>query len=283
MTPRTPERLGLCSWSMRPRDAGHMAAIMEELGVRKLQLGLVPHRDDAGLVDGVPEALARIGARVVSGMFGTVGEDYTTMETIRRTGGIVPDQHWEANQQVARKAAAKARELGLPLVSFHAGFLPHDMESAGFRKLADRIEVVAGIFGDQGIDLLFETGQETAGDLWSFFDHIEARGVSNLGVNFDPANMILYDKGDPIEALRRLLPRVRSIHIKDAVRTVTPGEWGAEAVVGEGQVDWPAFIRTLAEGGYTGDLLVEREWGDDRVGDARKAIETITRAMGETG
>lgn len=283
MTPRTPERLGLCSWSMRPRDAGHMAAIMEELGVKKLQLGLVPHRDDAGLVDGVPEALARIGARVVSGMFGTVGEDYTTMETIRRTGGIVPDEHWEANQQVARRAAAKARELGLPLVSFHAGFLPHDMESAGFRKLADRIEVVAGIFGDQGIDLLFETGQETADDLWSFFDHIEARGVSNLGVNFDPANMILYDKGDPIEALRRLLPRVRSIHIKDAVRTVTPGEWGAEAVVGQGQVDWPAFIRTLAEGGYTGDLLVEREWGDDRVGDARKAIEAITRAMGETG
>lgn len=283
MTPRTPERLGLCSWSMRPRDAGHMAAIMEELGVRKLQLGLVPHRDDAGLVDGVPEAIARIGARVVSGMFGTVGEDYTTMETIRRTGGIVPDQHWEANQQVARKAAAKARELGLPLVSFHAGFLPHDMESAGFRKLADRIEVVAGIFGDQGIDLLFETGQETADDLWSFFDHIEARGVSNLGVNFDPANMILYDKGDPIEALRRLLPRVRSIHIKDAVRTTTPGEWGAEAVVGEGQVDWPAFIRTLAEGGYTGDLLVEREWGEDRVGDARKAIEAIARAMGETG
>ncbi len=283
MTPRTPERIGLCSWSMRPRHAGHMAAIMEELGVRKLQLGLVPHRDDAGLVDGVPEAIARIGARVVSGMFGTVGEDYTTMETIRRTGGIVPDEHWEANQQVAREAAAKARELGLPLVSFHAGFLPHDMESAGFRKLADRIEVVAGIFGDQGIDLLFETGQETADDLWSFFDHIEARGVSNLGVNFDPANMILYDKGDPIEALRRLLPRVRSIHIKDAVRTVTPGEWGAEAVVGEGQVDWPAFIRTLAEGGYTGDLLVEREWGEDRVGDARKAIETITRAMGETG
>ena len=283
MTPQTPEQIGLCSWSMRPRDAAHMAAVMEELGVRKLQLGLVPHRDDAGLVDGVPEALARIGARVVSGMFGTLGEDYKTMETIRRTGGIVPDEHWEANQLVARRAAAKARELGLPLVSFHAGFLPHDMESAGFRKLADRIEVVAGIFGDQGIDLLFETGQETADDLWAFFDHLEARGVTNLGVNFDPANMILYDKGDPLEALRRLLPRVRSIHIKDAVRTTTPGEWGAEAVVGEGQVDWTAFMGILAEGGYTGDLHVEREWGDDRVGDARRAIEVITRVMGEAG
>ena len=282
MTPQTPEQIGLCSWSMLPRDAGHMAAIMEELGVKKLQLGLVPHRDDAGLVDGVPEALARIGARVVSGMFGTVGEDYTTMETIRRTGGIVPDRHWEANQQVARRAAARARQLGLPMVMFHAGFLPHDVGSAEFRKLADRIEVVAGIFGDQGIDLIFETGQEKAGDLWAFFDHLEDRGVTNVGVNFDPANMILYDKGDPIEALRRLLPRVRSIHIKDAVRTATPGEWGAEAVVGEGQVDWPAFVRILAEGGYTGDLHVEREWGDDRVGDARTAIEVITRVMRET-
>ena len=282
MTPRTPEQIGLCSWSMRPRDAGHMAAIMEDLGVKKLQLALVPHRDDAGLVDGVPGALARIGARVVSGMFGTVGEDYTTMETIRRTGGLVPDEHWEANRQVARQAAGRARELGLPMVSFHAGFLPHDMESAGFRKLAGRLEVVAGIFADQGIDLIFETGQETADDLWAFLDHLEDRGVTNVGINFDPANMILYDKGDPIEALRRLLPRVRSIHIKDGIRTRTPGEWGAEAVVGDGQVDWPAFIGILAEGGYAGDLLVEREGGDDRMGDARRAIEVITRVMAET-
>ena len=81
---------------------------------RSCSFALVPHRDDAGLVDGVPGALARIGARVVSGMFGTVGEDYTTMETIRRTGGLVPDEHWEANRQVARQAAGRARELGLP-------------------------------------------------------------------------------------------------------------------------------------------------------------------------
>ena len=283
MTPQTPDQIGLCSWSMLPRDAGHMAAIMDQLGVKKLQLGLVPHRDDAGIVDGVPEALERIGARVVSGMFGTVGEDYTTMGTIRRTGGIVPDEHWEANQQVARNAAARARAFGLPMVMFHAGFLPHDMESAEFRKLAERIEIVAGIFGGQGIDLIFETGQETGDDLWAFFDHLENRGVTNVGVNFDPANMILYDKGDPIEALRKLLPRVRSIHIKDAIRTGTPGEWGAEAVVGEGQVDWPAFVRILAEGDYSGDLHVEREWGDDRVGDARMAIDEITRVMNEAG
>ena len=281
MTPQTPKQLGVCSWSMLPENAADMARIMQELGLRKLQLGLVPHRDDAGIVDGVPDALAGVDARVVSGMFGTVGEDYATMDTIKVTGGIVPDEHWEQNQQVARGAAAKAKEFGLPMVMFHAGFLPHDMRSAEFIKLADRIEVVAGIYAEQGIDLLFETGQETADDLWAFFDHLEGRGVRNVGVNFDPANMILYDKGEPIDALRKLLPRVKSIHIKDAVRTDTPGQWGAEVPVGEGQVDWHAFVEILVEGDYTGDMHIEREGGDDRLGDARKAITKLTEVMAE--
>ena len=283
MTTQTPQQLGVCSWSMLPQNADDMARIMGELGLKKLQLGLVPHRDDAGIVDGVPEALEKVGARVVSGMFGTIGEDYPTMETIKVTGGIVPDEHWEANQEVARGAAARAKRFGLPAVMFHAGFLPHDMASAEFQKLAGRIEAVAGIFGEQGLDMMFETGQETADDLWAFFDHMEERGVSNIGVNFDPANMILYDKGEPIEALRKLLPRVKSIHIKDAVRTTTPGDWGAEVPVGEGQVDWHAFLSVLSEGGYTGDMHIEREGGDDRMGDAKQAIDVLTRVMAEVG
>ena len=283
MTTQTPQQLGVCSWSMLPQNADDMARIMGELGLKKLQLGLVPHRDDAGIVDGVAEALEKVGARVVSGMFGTIGEDYTTMETIKVTGGIVPDEHWEANQEVARGAAARAKRFGLPAVMFHAGFLPHDMASAEFQKLAGRIEAVAGIFGEQGLDMMFETGQETADDLWAFFDHMEERGVSNIGVNFDPANMILYDKGEPIEALRKLLPRVKSIHIKDAVRTTTPGDWGAEVPVGEGQVDWHAFLSVLSEGGYTGDMHIESEGGDDRMGDAKQAIDVLTRVMAEVG
>jgi L-ribulose-5-phosphate 3-epimerase len=283
MTTQTPQQLGVCSWSMLPRSADDMARIMDELGLEKLQLGLVPHRDDAGIVDGVPEALQKVGALVVSGMFGTIGEDYTTMEIIKATGGIVPDEHWEANQEIARSVAARAKRFGLPYVMFHAGFLPHDMASAEFQKLAGRIEVVAGIFAEQDLALGLETGQETADDLSAFLDHMDERGVSNIGVNFDPANMILYDKGEPIEALRKLLPRVQSIHIKDAVRTTTPGQWGAEMPIGEGQVNWHAFIEVLAHGGYTGDMHIEREGGDDRMGDARKAIDVITQVMDEVG
>lgn len=283
MTTQTPQQLGVCSWSMLPQSADDMARIMGELGLKKLQLGLVPHRDDVGIVDGVPEALEKVGARVVSGMFGTIGEDYTTMESIKITGGILPDQHWEGNQDIARGAAARAKLFGLPAVMFHAGFLPHDMESAEFQKLAGRIEVVAGICAEQGLDLFLETGQETADDLWAFFDHMEERGVTNMGINFDPANMILYDKGEPIAALRKLLPRVKSIHIKDAVRTTTPGQWGTDVPLGEGHVDWHTFIKVLTEGGYTGDMYIEREAGDDRMGDVKTAIDVITRVMGEVG
>jgi len=268
---------------MLPESAEHMARMMEELGLKKLQLGLVPHRDDVGILDGVPEALERVGARIVSGMFGTVGEDYSTMETIKVTGGIIPDAHWEANQEVARGAAARACRFGLSAVMFHAGFLPHDMDSVEFRKLADRIETMAAVFSAEALDLLFETGQETADDLWAFFDHMEGRGVSNIGINFDPANMILYNKGEPIEALRKLLPRVKSIHVKDAIRSTTLGQWGTDVPVGEGQVDWRAFIEVLAEGGYTGDMHIEREAGDERMADARKAIDVITAAMSEVG
>ena len=283
MTTQTPQQLGVCSWSMLPESAEHMARMMEELGLKKLHLGLVPHRDDVGILDGVPEALERVGARIVSGMFGTVGEDYSTMETIKVTGGIIPDAHWEANQEVARGAAARARRFGLSAVMFHAGFLPHDMDSVEFRKLADRIETMAAVFSAEALDLLFETGQETADDLWAFFDHMEGRGVSNIGINFDPANMILYNKGEPIEALRKLLPRVKSIHVKDAIRSTTLGQWGTDVPVGEGQVDWRAFIEVLAEGGYTGDMHIEREAGDERMADARKAIDVITAAMSEVG
>ena len=67
-----------------------------------MQLGLTPHRDDPGTWEGVQEILGESGISIVSGMFSTIGEDYTTPETIRRTGGIVPDEHWEGNQTTCR-------------------------------------------------------------------------------------------------------------------------------------------------------------------------------------
>ena len=123
--------------------------------------------------------------------------------------------------------------------------------------------------------LLLETGQESAKDLRHFLETLDHPSV---GVNFDPANMILYDKGDPIEAVRVLSPWIRHLHVKDAIRTKQPGTWGAEVPWGDGQVGVERFLDVLDEVGFDGAMAIEREAGDNRFGDIKLAIERLTAA-----
>ena len=119
---------------------------------------------------------------------------------------------------------------------------------------------------------MLETGQETAGQLRNFLKQLNHPAV---GVNFDPANMILYDKGEPIEAVKTLGPWIRHIHIKDAVRTTNPGTWGQEVPWGEGQVGPEAFIDALEEIGYQETLAIEREAENDRFADIKLAADRL--------
>ena len=105
--------------------------------------------------------------------------------------------------------------------------------------------------------MAFETGQETADLLRRTLDDLKC---PNLKVNFDPANMILYDKGDPIRAVEILGPDIRSVHVKDAIRTKVPGTWGEEVPLGQGQVNIKKFVQTLKKVGYRG-LAVHRARG----------------------
>jgi sugar phosphate isomerase/epimerase len=210
-------------------------------------------------------------------MFGCVGEDYSTLKTIRPTGGIAPDATWEQNWTNMRTAAALAHELGLKLVTFHAGFLPHKEKDPNFAKMLRRLAETADVFQAANIELGLETGQETAPVLVQLLQKLKR---PNVGVNFDPANMILYDKGNPIAALRGLGPWIRQVHIKDARRTKKPGTWGEEVAAGTGEVDWQAFFATLRELSYTGDFVIEREAGSQRVADIRTAREMVAK-LGE--
>lgn len=267
-------RLAVCSWSLQPSDPQDLIAKLHAVGIRRVQLALDPLREQPAVWGRAAEQLRAAGIIVVSGMFGCVGEDYSTLETIRRTGGLVPDETWAQNWKNVQTTAPLAQSLGLKLVTFHAGFLPHDSGDPGFAKLKARLEQVAEVFAARGIALGLETGQETAAALRRF---LETLARPNVGVNFDPANMILYDKGDPIEALRVLAPWIRQVHLKDARRTRVPGTWGEEVVLGTGEVDWPAFFRTLGEIGFNGDLCIEREAGGQRVADIRAAREFVER------
>jgi sugar phosphate isomerase/epimerase len=269
------DRLAVCSWSLQPDSPETLAAALRDIGIMRTQLALDPIREGGAWADGISK-LADLGVTIASGMFVTVDEDYSTLDSIRLTGGVVPDATWPETFGNFKKMVAIAQRAGLDQVTFHAGFLPHDRTDPEYVKLAARLGQVADLFADHGLICSLETGQEEAPALRRFLEEL---GKPNVGVNFDPANLILYDKGDPIAGLKTLLPHVRSCHIKDAKRTRVPGTWGDEVVVGTGEVDWPAFFKTL-EGGFTGILSLEREAGDNRLGDLKAGKTFVQQVLG---
>ena len=101
--------------------------------------------------------------------------------------------------------------------------------------------------------------------------------VPGVGINFDPANMILYAKGQPKEALRTLIPWIKQVHIKDALVTAKPGTWGTEVAWGEGEVGGRTFLEELKALGYKGNYVIEREGGNARVKEISQAAERLVQ------
>lgn len=265
-------RIGVCSWSLQPASPAELAARAGEVWVRHVQLALDPLRRGDWSVDDLRSSFEASGLSVLSGMMEMKDEDYSTLETIRETGGVRPDAHLEHNIAAAHGNAELAARLGLDLVTLHAGFLPHDADDPERAAMLDRLRQLADAFAAHGVRMGLETGQEDATTLLGAFRDL---AHENVGINFDPANMILYGMGDPVTSLRELAPHVVQIHVKDATPTEVPGTWGAEVPVGTGAVDWDAFFGVMKEHDLGCDLVIEREAGDQRVADARTALALV--------
>ncbi|HEY3242768.1 MAG TPA: sugar phosphate isomerase/epimerase family protein [Phycisphaerae bacterium] len=270
-------KLGVCSWSLQPPSPADLARKVSDVGVKCVQLALDPLREGRWAAEETLTILANTGVEIRSGMMAMRGEDYSTLESIRQTGGVRMDQHWAENLAAAGENGRIARRLGIHLVTFHAGFLPHERGDALRQLMIERLRAIIDRLAEHGVRVGFETGQESADTLLDILDELDRPAA---GVNYDPANMILYGMGDPVEALRRLAPRVVQIHIKDAMATTAPGTWGREVPVGTGQVDWPAFFGVIRQKRLGCDLMIEREAGHDRIRDARRAREVVERSLG---
>lgn len=249
--------IGVCSWSLQRESAG-LAEAMTELGLTHVHLEF--------------NKPSRPGWTITSTMVGFPQEDYSTLDSIRLTGGVAADAAWPGNRKVFSEAAKITRGLGVKFISMHAGFLDHT-DDAYAAKFHSRIRTLADIGAEEGLTVLLETGQESAADLRRFMEELHHPA---LGINFDPANMILYDKDEPSSAVRILAPWVRHVHIKDAIRTKVPGQWGQEVPWGDGEVGAAKFIATLEAIGYQGALAIERESGDNRLGDIKLAVQRLT-------
>ncbi len=273
-------RLAVCSWSLQPSDPADLVAKVRATGLDAVQMALTPMAEDPARWGEAIDRLRDASIAVISGMLATVGEDYSTIARIAATGGVRPDATWPATEERAKRVADVAGRHQLGLVTFHAGFLPHggrDAAEAEVReRMLGRLRRIAAIFAEHGVHLAYETGQEPAEDLASCLGELCTRDNPEVGgVNFDPANMLLYGAGDPLAAAKRLAPWIRQVHVKDAVESGTPGEWGREVPVGTGQVDWQAFFAIIAAAPGRPDLVIEREAGDRRIDDVMTAARLV--------
>jgi sugar phosphate isomerase/epimerase len=257
---------------------GDLVHRVRQLGLEHVQLALGPllEADDATR-DAEVQTLRDSGIKITAGMISFPGEDYTTIASIRGTGGFMPDELWPARKELTLRAADLAQSLGLSMISTHVGFVPPSSDEK-YDVMVKRVCEVAAPLQEKGVDLLLETGQESASELLQFLNDLRCRGVF---VNFDPANMILYGSGDPIEAIGILGRHIRHVHVKDAVMSNQPRmKWGEEVPFGSGQVPHVAFAAALERARYTGPLVIEREAGADRMRDVQTAMNVLRWALG---
>ena len=273
MTKHPPSNhIGVCSWSLQPSGIQELMGGLERLEIEVVQLALVPLIEEEANWSGALEAIRGAGIRIASGMLSGVGEDYSSLESIKATGGVVPDDSWPATRLRAQQVAQLAGDNGIGLVTAHAGFIPHDGAFERRGVVLERVGELADIFQAHGVKLGLETGQESASTLLEALDLL---AHPNVGVNFDPANMILYGMGDPVDAITQLKDRVIQVHAKDATATTVPGTWGSEVPLGTGEVDWDAFLGVVDTIEPALDIIIEREAGESREADIATARDRL--------
>lgn len=201
------------------------------------------------------------------------GEEYTDIPTVQRTVGFIPHATRKEREQRTLDVIDFAAAIGVKSFACHIGFVPEDTSDPDYVEVREMVRRVADHAAKSGQSFALETGQEPAHVLLSFLKDV---GRQNVGINFDPANMILYGTGDPIEALAVLGPQVISVHAKDGdwPKKDQPGALGVERPLGQGAVGIPRFVAKLKEVGFRGSLNIEREAENqqERIADIRKAV-----------
>lgn len=217
---------------------------------------------------------AEAGIEVTLVFCGFPGESYASIPVVRETVGLVPTATRDERVKHTRQIADFAAWMGAPGIGIHIGFVTVAWESQQFRGIAETVRDVADYCADRDLTMNLETGQENAETLLRL---LETADRPNLLVNFDPANMILYGAGEPLEALDMVADYVGSVHAKDATWAEEPGEaFGVEVPLGEGDVGIETFVAKLDDIGYEGPLTIEREVsGEQQMRDIRKGVEVL--------
>ena len=275
-----PLAIGVCSWSLQVKSVPELKGFMDRLGIDVVQIACGdPHHASWDEGDAMPAAAKAAGFQISGAMLGFPGEDYTSPGTIEKTGGFGDPATRPERLDRFKWALTRAKELGIADLMLHAGFLPEPTDP-GRKAFLDTLTKVAELAKAVGITVAFETGQESAALLRRTLDDLKC---PNLKVNFDPANMLLYNMDDPMKVLDLLAPDIRSVHVKDANRPPRSGVWGEEVPLGRGQTNTRAFVKALKRVGYRGALCIEREVGtqEERFQDIEHGVRFLRDCLAE--
>jgi sugar phosphate isomerase/epimerase len=240
-------------------DALETVRGVKRFGLRCGQLG-VPGTASLD-VDAWKPALERERFTLVTVFAGYAGESYADIPTVRRTVGFVPPETRAAREARACAVCDFAAALGVTSFACHIGCLPEDPADPTYQEMRGVVCRIADHAAHHGQTFALETGQESARALLRFLQEV---GRPNLRLNFDPANMVLYGSGDPIEALGLLSGYVATVHCKDGTWPAQgrPDALGQETPLGLGTVGIGLFVSRLQKAGYRGPLIIEREIKD---------------------
>jgi L-ribulose-5-phosphate 3-epimerase len=197
------------------------------------------------------------------------------------TLGIVPAAYRVHRVAELKSAGEFARALGVPAVITHLGFIPENPTDPLYADVVAAVKEIAIHLKGLGLQFWFETGQETPVTLLRL---IHAVGTGNLGINLDPANLILYGKASPVDALTVLARFVRNVHAKDGMYPTDPDKLGNEVRLGDGAVQWPLLVKKLTALGYRGPYVIEREVsGEEQKRDIAHAVSYLEGLLGAGG
>src|SRR5438132_8018078 len=271
---KKPLRLGLIIGIGKDPDSA--MAKVRNLGLSTSQVFIDEFELD--LVKRLRQALEKHQIEATSLVVGGPGKEVWDFYQGPLTIGLVPRETRAARIAHIKKASDFAKQCGITAVQTHCGFIPENPNDPVYKETIAAMREVAAYCKNNGQNFRYETGQETPITLVRAIQDV---GSDNQGVNFDLANLILYGKANPVDAIELLGPYVQGIHAKDGLWPANPRKLGEEVPIGKGKVDFPRIITRLKEIKYSGAVTIEREIsGPQQLEDVRAAKTYLEKLIG---
>jgi len=271
---KVPLRLGLIIHI--GKDPDQAIAKIRGLGLPTAQVFV--EEFEPGLDERLRQALNKHGIEPTALVVGGPGKEVWDFYQGPATIGLVPRDMRAARMAHIKKASEFAKQCGIAAVQTHCGFIPENPNDPVYKETVIAMREVTAYCKRNGQQFRYETGQETPITLVRTIQDV---GTDNQGVNFDLANLILYGKSNPVDAIELLGPYVQGIHAKDGLWPTNPRELGKEVPIGKGKVDFPRIIARLKELDYRGAVTIEREIsGPQQLEDVRSAKTYLERLIG---